>query len=364
MLAVDVQRQALIVYQQQLELQREQHENSLPRKGKAPATEEDFSVERAFDERLQAIAGILESTNENPELSTQQVVIPPKDLRPQEQTSQPNAFNPLDNESYVNRFTGQWIMPETPFTAGTSTSHINANIIDRERYKACTFDHIQQTQTASVPQQSVPPESPPCNPTFGSETKGSSSEPDFVRSSPPSYRSNKSVRSFDTRSTIPAARSYASKPAVAEAVLVSKSRWGTISRLKHRGGKASFKASNKNCAEGLKKDDMRGISQESHQSTVTETSALVYPATTTNPFDQEKNLQILGQQPQIKNLNPFIKDSQTRFLRNRHAFRRRESLPALNPISITSEPLAPVIVRQEAFKCASDVSDSAQFENR
>jgi hypothetical protein len=51
---------------------REQQENDLPRNGKARATAEDLAKERAFDEQLQATAGLLGSTSKDPEQTAQE----------------------------------------------------------------------------------------------------------------------------------------------------------------------------------------------------------------------------------------------------------------------------------------------------
>src|ERR1700722_4294293 len=119
MLAVDVQQstieKALVFYQSHLESVREQQENDLPRNGKARATAEDLAVERVFDEQLQAIAGLLDSTSKGPEQAAQEVKIPPKDTLPHRQILKEKIFDEFDTEPYINPFTGQLITPETPF---------------------------------------------------------------------------------------------------------------------------------------------------------------------------------------------------------------------------------------------------------
>src|SRR4051795_7857547 len=131
MLAVDVQQstiaKALIFYQTHLESAREQQENGLPRNGKARATAEDLAVERAVENELQAIAGLLDSTNKDPGQTAQEVKIPSKDPLPQRETLKENIFDEFHREPYINPFTGQLITPETPFSAGPSIAHINVN---------------------------------------------------------------------------------------------------------------------------------------------------------------------------------------------------------------------------------------------
>src|SRR5450432_3438296 len=132
MTAVDVQQlvlgQALVRHQKYLESLREQQENNLPRNGKATATAEDLSMDRAFDEQLQAVASLLTSTEESPEQTTQKIKRPLRHAPASVQTVKPMSLDELDTESYINPFTGQLITPETPFTAGSSNSHINTHV--------------------------------------------------------------------------------------------------------------------------------------------------------------------------------------------------------------------------------------------
>jgi hypothetical protein len=363
MLAVDVQstlEQALVFYQKHLESLREQQENNLPRNGKARATTEDLSIERAFDERLQVVATLLDSTEENPEQTIQQVKRPPVQPPPppRKQTVQPKIFDEFDTEPYLNPFTGQLITPETPFTAGSSTSHINANVERWETHGPRVNDHIQQQKTASVLQRSFP-QSPKPN---GPITK-SSAEPDMGRSRPPSYKSVESVRSFDTRSVVPAARSYASQQAVPEAVPLSKSRWGTISRLKRMGTNASFKAGSKNQAEGRQKHGMGNASPDIHDAAVTDTSMIGSLAKSTDVIHTE-TLQHLDQHRQARNLEPTTSYGHTSFLQNVPGFGRYGSAATSNQPTIESKPPPPSIIRHEPPGSTSDISIGTQRERR
>jgi hypothetical protein len=81
MTAVDIQQltlgRALVCNRKYLETLREQQENNLLRNGKAPATATDLSIDRVFDEQLQAIVSLLASTEESPEQTIQQIKRPP-----------------------------------------------------------------------------------------------------------------------------------------------------------------------------------------------------------------------------------------------------------------------------------------------
>jgi hypothetical protein len=364
MLAVDFQQstleQALVFFQKHLESQREQQENNLPRNGKAPATAEDLSIDRAFEEKLQAIAGLLSSTNETPEQTTQQIKTPPiPPAPPRVQPVKPKILDEFETEPYINPFTGQLITPNTPFTAGSSNSHINANLSFPERHEPHIRDHAQQQQTSAVLQQSLPPTPKP-----GSARKEAFAEPDVGRSRPPSYRSVESVRSFDTRSTVPAARSYASQPAVSEAVPISRPRWGTMSRLKHMSSKAPFKAWSKTQSEGVQNDDVCNAYPEIHHAAITERSPVDSPATTTDKANSGKSRQSLDQHLQAKGLDPITKNGQTTFLKNIQGSRRYGSLAPSNPTTIEREPTAPYVTPHEPSRSSSDIPNGNQLERR
>ena len=158
MLAVDVQQstieKALVFYQSHLESVREQQENDLPRNGKARATAEDLAKGRAFDEQLQAIAGLLNSTSKDPEQTAQEAKIPPKDPLPHHQTLK--IFDEFDAEPYINPFTGQLIAPETGFEAGPSIAHISVNPSYLKRHEPVVLDDNPRRQTAAVFQHGGP----------------------------------------------------------------------------------------------------------------------------------------------------------------------------------------------------------------
>jgi hypothetical protein len=361
MLAVDVQstlENALVCYQKHLVSLREQQENNLPRNGKARATTEDLSIERAFDEQLLVVATLLNSTEENPEQIVQQIKRPPSQPPPPppSKTVQPKIFDQIDTEPYFNPFTGQLITPETPFTAGSSTSHINANVTRWERHGPIVNGHVEQQKTASVLQQSLPRSPKP-----DGAIKESSAEPDIGRSRPPSYKSVESVRSFDTRSVVPAARSYASPKAVPEAVPLSKSRWGTISRLKHMSSKGSFKARSKSQAEGLQKSNMGDSSPDINDATVTETSTINSLTKSTHRIHTEPQ-QCLDQPRQARNLERTRSDGHTGFLQNMQGFRRHESLAASNKATIEIKPPPPSIIRHEASGSTLELTNGTQRE--
>ena len=360
MLAVNVQQstleQALVFYQKHLESLREQQENSLPGNGKAPATAEDLSIDHAFDEQLQTIAGLLESAIKLPEQTTQKITPPPKNPPPRDQTSELRVFDAFDTEPYVNPFTGQLITPETPFSAGTSSSHIGAKAPLRERRQPPILEHIQQQRTVAVIQQTVTED-----PKHDIRTTDSSTKPDVGQSRPPSYRSVESVQSFDTRSTVPSARSYASQSASPEGVPVAKSRWGTISRLKHVSSKASFKSKSKKHTEGLHKDSVPDVSPEIHHAFVSEACPTISHTKAATKEDLEKSRQNSGRHLQAKNLDRDTRDDEARFQQNRQTFRRREFLTPSSRPAIAIEPPFPPIFQQGVLSSDLGGHNGSQF---
>jgi hypothetical protein len=292
MLAVDVQQstieKALVFYQSHLESVREQQENDLPRNGKARATAEDLAVERVFDEQLQAIAGLLDSTSKGPEQAAQEVKIPPKDTLPHRQILKEKIFDEFDTEPYINPFTGQLITPETPFSAGPSIAHISVNPSYLERHEPIILGDSPRRQTAAVLQQPLPQD-----PKWENRPRQPPAKPDVGQSRPPSYKSVESVRSFDTRSTVPLARSYVSQAEVPEALPISKSRWGKISRLKRMSSKASFEARNEKRADGLQGDALIDIAPEINHAAVGKGVPIESPASPTITADRQSGHQHL-----------------------------------------------------------------------
>ena len=353
MLAVDVKqstvKDALVVYQKHLESLREQRESNLPRNGKDPATAEDISSDRAFDERFQAIACLLHSTSESLDPPTQHIRIPSIISPTPDQTVKPKIFDEFDTEPYLNPFTGQLIIPDTPFTAGSSTSHINANPSRRERHEPHSLDHLQRPQTVPLLQKSLPQ-----NPRSKGSTSESLPEAEIERPRPPSYTSTESSRLIDTRSTVPIARSYSSQP---EALPIPRSRWGTLSRLKHI---SSFRNRRKNNAGTLEKDDVRIVVPETHHAAGPEGSPTKIPVSTTDEVNQEKNRQNIDQHHQVESLKP-VKGGQTRPLKNRNGVRSQGFLALSNQTTIDSQPPAPSLVRDEASKGTSSFPNSSEL---
>jgi hypothetical protein len=111
--------QALVFYQQHLVLERQKHESHLPRNGKSVATPEDVSRDQTFERQLQTIAAILESRKRCPNPSLGDIALPKPTNSPLLQLPK---WNKSDSDPYINPITGQWIVPDTPFTPGPSNS--------------------------------------------------------------------------------------------------------------------------------------------------------------------------------------------------------------------------------------------------
>lgn len=361
MTAVDVQQlvlgQALVRYQKYLESLREQQENNLPRNGKAPATAEDFSTDRAFDEQLQAIASLLTSTEESPEQTIQKIKRPLRHAPAPAQTVKPMSLDELDTEPYINPFTGQLITPETPFTAGSSDSHINTHISHQARPKLQIVDHSQRQQAPATLQKSF---------TLNPSTRVAESYPpadrDVERLSPPQHKSAEFKASFDTRNAVPAARSYASQPEVFEETRLPRTRWGTISRIKHMSSKASSKARSEKRTERPQDDIVGNASPKIHSAALAKPSSLDFPATKTVNLATDTR-QSLRQHHQAKCLDTTSDDGQKRLLQQVQGFGRYEILPP-NRNTNASESLAPSDIKREAPGSTSDASPVTQLKRR
>jgi hypothetical protein len=352
MLAVDVQQstieKALVFYQSHLESVREQQENDLPRNGKARATAEDLAKGRAFDEQLQAIAGLLNSTSKDPEQTAQEVKIPPKDTLPRHQTLK--IFDEFDTEPYINPFTGQLITPETPFSAGPSIAHISVNPSYLERHEPIVLDDNPRRQTAAVLQQPFPQD-----PKRKNTPRQPPAKPDVRQSRPPSYRSVESARSFDTRSTVPLARSYASQAEVPEALPISKSRWGKISRLKHISSKTSSEARNKKRADRLQEGALINIAPEINHAAVGKGAPIESPASPTITVDRQNGHQHWDQHLQTTKPYAIVDGEQKNSIADRPSpwrpkFPRRSSQKATE-----SQSLAWATVPPEVSVSKSDI---------
>ena len=297
MLAVDVQQstieKALVCYQNHLESVKKQQENALPRNGKARATAEDLARERAFDDELQNIAGLLNSTSKDPEQTAQEAKIPPKDALPQRQTEKEKIFDEFETEPYINPFTGQLITPETPFSAGPSIAHISVNPSYLERREAVIPGDKPRQKPAAVLQRPLPKD-----PKWENRPRQPPAKPDVGKSRLPSYRSVESVRSFDTRSSVPLARSYAFQAEVPEALPISKSRWGKIPRPKRMSSKTSFEARNKKQAGVLQKDAPIDIAPEINHAAVGKGAPIESLASPTITADRQSGRQHWDQQLQ------------------------------------------------------------------
>jgi hypothetical protein len=338
MLAVDVQQstieKALIFYQSHLESVRKQQENDLPRNGKARATAEDLAIEREFDEQLQEVAGLLNSTSNDPKQTAQEVKIPPKDTLPHCQTLTEKIFDEFDTEPYINPFTGQLITPETPFSAGPSIAHIGVNPSYLERHEPVILDVNPRQQTAAVLQQPLLQD-----PKWENRPGQPPAKPDVGQSRPPSYRSVESVRSFDTRSTVPLARSYASQAEVPEALPISKARWGKLSRLKHTSSKASSEARNKKRANGLQEDALIDIAPEINHATVGKGAPIESLASSTITADRQSGHQHWDQHLQTTGPYAIVRGEQKNSSMDRpspwrHKFPRRSSQKATESQSL------------------------------
>jgi hypothetical protein len=362
MTAVDVQQlvlgQALVRYQKYLESLREQQENNLPRNGKATATAEDLSIDRAFDEQLQAIASLLTPTEESPEQTIQKTKRPLRHAPAPVQTVKPMSLDEFDTESYINPFTGQLITPETPFTAGSSNSHINAHVSRQARPEVQIVDHSQRQQAPAKLQKSFT-----LNPSTRAAENYSPADRGVERLSPPQHKSAEFKGSFDTRNVVPAARSYASQPEVFEEARLPRARWGTISRIKHMSSKASSKARSEKRTERPQDDIVGYASPKIHGAALAKPSSLDFPATKIVNLDTDTR-QSLRQHRQAKCLDTTSDDGQKRLLQKVQGFGRYEILPP-NRNTNASESLAPsIIIKREAPRSTSDASPVTQLKRR
>lgn len=361
MTAVGVQQsileEALVFFRRHVELLREQQENNLPRNGKASATAEDLSIDRAFDERLQAIASLLISTEESPEQVIQKIKKNPRRPPAQGQTVKTRILDEFDTESYINPFTGQLITPDTPFTAGSSNSHINANASRQARPELQAVDRNRQRQTTAILQQSF---------TLNPSTRGAENYPpadrDVERSRPSQYKSVELGGSFDTRNVVPAARAYDSQPGVSEEARFPRAHSGTISRIKHMSSKAPFKARSEKRTERPQDGIVSNVSHKAHSATPAERSSLDFPASKTVNLDTYTR-QSLRQHHHTKCFDPNSNDGQRRLLQNIEGFSRNESLPS-NRKPNASEFLAPSIIKREAPRSTSDISTATPLKRR
>ena len=160
---------------------------------------------------------------------------------------------------------------------------------------------------------------------------------------------------------MPAARSYASQSAIPEAVPVAKSRWGTISRLKHVSSKASFKSKSKNHTGGLQEDGVPDASPEIHHAFVSKACPTVSLTKAATKEDLEKSRHNLDRHLQAKNLDRDARDDQERFRKNRQTFRLRESLTSSSQPSFAIPPPLPPIVQQDVLRRDSGGHNGSQF---
>jgi hypothetical protein len=335
MLAVDFQQstieKALVCYQNHLDSIRKQQENDLPRNGKARANAKDLAIERAFDDELKEVARLLNSASQDPEQTAQEVKIPPKDVRPPRQTEKEKIFDEFDTEPYINPFTGQLITPETPFSAGTSIAHINVNPSYLERHGPVVRGDNPRHKTVAVLQRPLAQE-----PKWEDGPRQPPANPDVGQSRPPSYRSVKSVKSLDTRSAVPLARSYASQAEAPEALPISKPRWGKMRFLMRTSSKPSSEARNKEQADGLQKDALIDIAPEVNHATVGGAAPTESPDTAVLTADRQSSREQWDQHLYTTSPHAIMHDEQTHSLMERPSPWRQKSSSRSNRIATES----------------------------
>jgi hypothetical protein len=354
MLAVDVQQstieKALVCYQNHLESIRKQQENDLPRNGKARATAEDLATERAFDDELQKIASLLNSTSKDPEQAAQEAKIPPKDALPQRQTEKEKIFDEFETEPYINPFTGQLIIPETPFSAGPSIAHISVNPSYLERREAVILDDNPRQKPAAVLQQPLPQD-----PKRENRPRQPPTKPDVGQPRSPSHRSVESVRSFDTRSSVPLARSYTFQAEVPETLSISKSRWSKISRPRRMSSKTSSEARNKKQADQLQKDAPIDIAPEINHAAVGKGIPTETPVSPTITADRQSGRQHWDQQLQTTSPHVTMHSEQNCSFIEKPSPWRQKFPPRSNRKATESHPSSWATTQPEVSVNKSDI---------
>lgn len=358
MLTVDDQRsmleQALVFYQAHLESLREQQENNFPRNGKARANSEDLSNDHVLEEQLEVIASILTGSEESPEQIVQMIKRPPRHPYQQIQTLEPQILDVFDSQPYVNPFTGQMITPGTPFTAGTSNSHINASVL---RTETAELQIINRNPEAAP----KPGEPPTRNAPAGPATSRYYPEPDIGRSRLPLSRSMEDSMSFNSRRVIPAARSHAAEPTLSEDVPFSKSHSSTISCLKHITDKASsLRIRGKTRGKTLREHDRGNASHKGDNTALNGLPSWGSSPTTAGKAGPEAR-QSLHQLSHGKGPHPTPNLRQSGLVENVNDVRRHPTL-LRNQIGTSGSAAAPPTVRRQSRSTASDTSNVNQLE--
>ena len=242
-----IEERALLFYRQHLEARKKEEENSLPRHGKAPATAEDQSRDRNFESQLRAIETSLNARQESPQQQVTKGEVP--SAPPPAKSSKADSTAYVDTEPYVNPFTGQLIVPETPDAPGPSTSRVTTE------QPASGDEKPSQTWPTNNALQREPASR--CSETVARTPSLEASATEFHKSAetgnpgPPSYKSVESPRPFDA-STMPPARYYTPSSMVSEAISVPTFVWGSLRRM---SSKISFTNRGKSQAARLQKNE-------------------------------------------------------------------------------------------------------------